>query len=198
MLVTAPMDAAHLVTVVSNAVRGGVNAVQLRDRTLSSQELPKRLAMLAPYLGGMPLIVNGDLVAAGSAASSGIHLPERQDGIELARLAIGEHRLIGRSVHSVEAAVAAWREGADYLIAGTVFASQSHAANEAAGLPFLREVCRAVPVPVLAIGGVTPENCGDCMSAGAAGIAVLSYILYSSDPLGAARRYLSGLRPITR
>ena len=97
--------------------------------------------------------------------------------------------MIGRSAHSIEAAIKAARIGADYLIAGTIFASHSHPAVAPAGLEFLRDVCAAVDIPVIAIGGITPVNAGDCIRAGAAGVAVMSPIMHADDPAGVARDY---------
>jgi thiazole tautomerase (transcriptional regulator TenI) len=93
----------------------------------------------------------------------------------------------------VDAARAAVDWGADYLVAGTVFASASHPGEPAAGLAFLAQVCAAVRVPVLAIGGVTPANLADCLRAGAAGVAVLSP-LQGADPRAVAAAYVAALR----
>jgi len=100
---------------------------------------------------------------------------------------------VGRSVHSVEAASEAAAQGADYLVAGTIFASQSHPDRSPAGLGFLRDVCAAVSLPILAIGGVTPQNLKLCLEIGAAGVAVLSPIMRATDPQAAAQTYRAAL-----
>jgi thiamine-phosphate diphosphorylase len=196
MLVTEPMDRTRLTDVVRAAVKGGVNAVQLRDKTLSPYELTLTAAVLKLYLRDTTLLVNGCPSAAKGAHASGVHLPEQAPGIPRARFIVGSESLVGRSVHTVESAVRAERQGADYLVAGTIFASQSHPGTEPAGLGFLREVCAAVRIPVIAIGGVTVENCADCLHAGASGVAVLSAILRAADPHVEAMRYRRNLDSI--
>jgi len=106
--------------------------------------------------------------------AAGVHLPESDLPVAGARSLLGRDRLVGRSVHSPEAAAAAAAEGADYLVFGPVFETESHAGRPAAGLEALREVCRAVSVPVLAIGGVDFDRGEECRRAGAAGFAAIS------------------------
>lgn len=193
MLVTEPMERARLIDIVCRAAAGGVNMVQVRDKTLPPEELAVTAALLKRRLPEIQVLVNSGPAAAQIGESDGIHLPEQGRTIAAARGLTGPRRLIGRSVHSAAAAQKAAAEGADYLIAGTIFASRSHPDIEPAGLEFLRAVCAAARVPVLAIGGITPENAADCLQAGAAGVAVLSAILYANDPEGAARRYRHSL-----
>ena len=92
-----------------------------------------------------------------------------------ARTLLGEQRLLGRSVHSVEAARRDAQEGADYLVFGPVFPTTSHPGRPALGLAALAEVAAAVPVPVLAIGGIDAETARACREAGAAGFAAIGY-----------------------
>jgi thiamine-phosphate diphosphorylase len=102
---------------------------------------------------------------------------------------MGEDAWIGRSVHSVAAAEGAAADGADYLIAGAIFATGSHPGAAPAGLGFLAEVAAAVGMPVVAIGGITPANAGDCLRAGARGVAVLSALMDAADPGAVAAAY---------
>ena len=94
--------------------------------------------------------------------------------------------LIGRSVHSVSGAVEAQSDGADFLIAGTIFPSPSHPYGPTQGVDFLRALCREVSVPILAIGGVTTQNVREVMEAGCSGVAVISAISEAEDPGAAA------------
>ena len=196
MLVTEPSP--RLPEIVAEAVAGGVDIVQWRDWETPLTELEAmademRLAVFCPHL----LVVNSDPdleEMAKRMGADGIHLPEE------GRLCVGGVRkslkkpmLVGQSIHSWVRAKSAAREGADYVIAGTIFASQSHPDMEPAGLDFLREVCAAVSIPVLAIGGVTPENAGNCLQAGAAGVAVLSPIMRADDPKTVAQAYRTAL-----
>jgi thiamine-phosphate diphosphorylase len=167
---------------VAAACAGGVGQVQLRDKAARRDDLraaARELAALAP------LVINGEAELAGELGV-GVHWPE-------GAWRVASVSLQGCSVHSVDAARAAVDWGADYLVAGTVFASASHPGEPAAGLAFLAQVCAAVRVPVLAIGGVTPANLADCLRAGAAGVAVLSP-LQGADPRAVAAAYVAALR----
>ncbi len=192
MLVTEPGE--RLVSVVTQAVDGGVDIVQWRDKRKSIGKRSRFLSDLGAVTKDRAiLITNGDWEANFRAGARHIHLPEQSAPVGVVRFRAGSGARIGKSVHSVAAAQQAERDGADYLVAGTIFASSSHPEIEPAGLDFLRQVCAAVAIPVLAIGGVTPENLGDCMEAGAAGVAVLSPIMRADDPRAVAQQYRAAL-----
>ena len=120
----------------------------------------------------VPVVISSrcDIVLATGAA--GVNLPERDISTRDARALLGQ-RLIGRSVHSVQGAVDAERDGADYVIFGPIWASESHLDSDPSGLAALAEVAREVRIPVLAIGGVTEERIAECHAAGAAGFAAI-------------------------
>ena len=100
---------------------------------------------------------------------------------------MGPDKLIGRSVHSVAGAAQAESDGADFLIAGTIFSTASHPNQPAQGVAFLYSLLRHVNLPVLAIGGVTAQNVGDIMATGVSGAAVITAISEAQDPGLAAR-----------
>ena len=135
------------------------------------------------------LLVNGEPEIARGIGADGVHLPETGYSVEAVRRLLGADALVGRSVHSVESARRAADEGADYLVAGTIFASGSHPDQPGAGLEYLRAVCAAVPLPVIAIGGITPQRVKECRAAGAAGVAVLSPVMRADDPRAAAQAF---------
>ncbi|MCH7812042.1 MAG: thiamine phosphate synthase [Chloroflexi bacterium] len=173
--------------VASQAVDGGANVVQLREKDLAGGELYELAITLRAVLRGRALfVVNDRADIALAAGADGVHLPERSIPIRAAREFVGESCLIGRSVHSVEAAVRAEQEGADYIVAGTVFATASKAGRTAAGTGLVREVADAVRVPVVAVGGITEGNIAEVVAAGASGVAVIGAIMDASDPCEAA------------
>jgi thiamine-phosphate diphosphorylase len=131
-------------------------------------------------------LVHSGYSAAASVDAEGVHLPESlAHEVEPIRDKwLGA--LISRSVHSLEAAVQAERDGADMLILGTVFPSPSHPGGPTIGLDGVRAVCDAVSIPVIGIGGITAQNAGDVIRAGASGIAVISAIFDADDPREAA------------
>lgn len=186
---------------IAAAVAAGVDWIQIREKDLSGKEC-SLLTREAVKLAASPLpgdaartsissktepreevssriLVNDRLDVALAAQAGGVHLGEKSLPPQEAQRLVKSLRrekdfLIGVSCHSLEAAKAAERGGADYLFFGPVFATPSKAAHGVPqGLKSLAEVCRAVAVPMLAIGGITLENAADCFSAGASGIAAI-------------------------
>jgi thiamine-phosphate pyrophosphorylase len=173
---------------VSEAVAGGVMMVQLRERDLPTGELLELAKRLRAVTRGKALLmINDRLDVTQASESDGVHLPENGLPVGIARWLLGRYALVGRSVHSVEAAVEAERAGADYVQVGTIFASPSHPEQEPAGVELIRAVRNAVAVPVIAVGGITAENAGQVIEAGAHGIAVISAILRADDRTAAAK-----------
>ena len=155
-----------------NAINKGATIVQLRAPDLTARELGREASSLVPK-ASVPVVVSSRCDIALAAGAAGVNLPERDISVAEARALLGQ-RLVGRSVHSIESAVAAEREGADYVIFGPVWPSRSHPEEKSQGVGALAEVARAVRVPVLAIGGVTSERVEDCAKAGAAGYAAIT------------------------
>jgi len=172
-----------LLVAVEDALSAGVDAVQLRERDLPAAELlPLARRLRAVTEGRALLLVNGPLEVALACNADGVHLPEAAPMVERPARPF----LVGRSVHSAEAARRAEAEGADYIVAGPVYETRSHAGVEPAGLALIEEIAAAVRVPVLAIGGITTERVEEVVRAGASGVAVISAVLAQPDPLAAA------------
>ena len=173
-----------LVAAVSEAVAGGVNAVQLREKDLSPAELlPLAIRLRAAIAGRAVFVVNGSLEVALAAGADGIHLPEA------ARMVQPPERpfIVGRSVHSRETAERAWAECSDYLIAGPIYETASHAGMAPCGRRLIEEIAGVVALPVLAVGGISAGRVEEVMQAGAGGVAVISAVLGARSPRDAAR-----------
>jgi thiamine-phosphate pyrophosphorylase len=155
-----------------NAIKKGATMVQLRSPHLTARELEREANALVPK-ASVPVVVSSRCDVALAAGAAGVNLPERDISVAEARTLMGQ-RLVGRSVHSIESAVAAERQGADFVIFGPVWPSPSHPEDESQGIRALAEVARAVRVPVLAIGGITTERAEECAKAGAAGYAAIT------------------------
>ena len=138
---------------------------------------------------GDQTLLNGTLEEAESFGCAGAHYPEA-----LLPAKLGDHpeMLAGASVHSVAARLAAEKAGVDYVIAGSVFAPSSKP-GEGRGLEWLATMTRDSSVPVIAIGGITPQNVRDCLAAGAHGVAVLGGIFRADDPGAAVAAYRAAL-----
>jgi len=162
--------------------------VQLRETDLPGRDLLDLAVSLRAAIGDRAtLLVNDRADVALAARADGVHLPERGLPVAAVRDVVGEGCLIGRSVHSVEAAVRGEQEGADFVQAGTIFETASKPGAPAAGLALVRDVVGAVSIPVLAIGGITADNACEVIEAGAGGVAVIGAIMDADDPLRAAR-----------
>jgi thiamine-phosphate pyrophosphorylase len=169
-----------LLEAIRSAAAAGVDWIQIREKDLEARSLAAlvRQVMDATRATSTRILVNDRLDVALAAGAAGVHLGEAS--LPVARVAewrrsVGrtEFRL-GVSCHSIDAARAAERGGADYLFFGPVFSTPSKATFGAPqGIERLREVCAAVRIPVLAIGGVDLENAASCMEAGAAGLAAI-------------------------
>jgi thiamine-phosphate pyrophosphorylase len=162
--------------VVANATEGvhaarHATIVQLRSPGMSGRELETHATELVAA-SPVPIIVSSRCDIALAAGAAGVNLPERDIATHDARLLLGQ-RLIGRSVHSLQGAIKAERDGADFVIFGPVWASASHADSNPTGVEALADVARVVRIPVLAIGGVTEERIAECHAAGAAGFAAI-------------------------
>jgi thiamine-phosphate pyrophosphorylase len=153
------------------AIDRGATILQLRAPELSARALEDQARELVA-VSTVPVLVSARCDIALACRAAGVNMPERDLGVADARRLLGD-RIVGRSVHSVEAARVAEREGADYVVFGPVWASPTHSQSAAQGLDALTAVVRAVRLPVLAIGGLTPERARACIEAGAGGYAAI-------------------------
>ncbi len=190
-LVTEPRrDPSELIRLVSLALDGGVDWVQLRNKSASAAAMHAdggQLLQIAKDYRAY-LAINDRLDVALALPADGVHLAAQSLPVHAAvRLAAGRV-LIGRSVHGLDEAINAASQGADYLTFGHVFPTTSHPGLPPRGLKELREIVEAVDVSVLAIGGITADNLDSVLETGCAGIAVISAILADPEPDRAARR----------
>ena len=179
---------------IEAAANAGVDWIQLREKDLSAVRLAG-LATEAIRLaaGFTATLINDRLDVACAVKAAGVHLGEQSLPVSEAKRLVterfpGRSFLVGASVHSLEAARKAERDGASYLIFGPVFATPSKAAFGAPhGLESLRKVCTQLTIPVLAIGGITPENIRECLDTGASGIAAIRLFQEAKDLPGVVR-----------
>ena len=172
---------------VAAAVAGGVDLVQLREKDLPGGPLLELAAALQERIGNRALLlVNERVDVAVALPAAGVQLGEAALPVAAARRLLGADALIGRSVHSLEGTKAAAAAGADFLVAGTMYASRSHPGEPPAGPALIRQIAAVTTAPVIGIGGIATANVGTVMQAGAAGIAVITGILAAPDPERAA------------
>lgn len=154
-------------------LRAGARAtiLQLRAPGLTAAQLEREANELIAR-SPVPVLISSRVDVAVACGAAGVNLPERDLTTADARKLLGD-RLLGRSVHSVDAAIQAQTEGADYVIFGPVWESASHPDVAPVGLESLQRVAKAIHVPVIAIGGLTGERIEECHRAGAAGYAAI-------------------------
>lgn len=178
--------------VVAQSAAGGVNMVQLREKDMPAGELFDLCQRVRVITSGKALLIVNDRVDVAIACEAdGVQLGEDALTVTAARQIAGDKLIIGRSVHSLEGAIEAQKAGADFLIAGTIFPSQSHPGSVPAGLQFLRALQQKIMIPCLAIGGVTRDNLASVVEAGAWGAAIVGAIGTSPRPKDAAKELRS-------
>jgi len=184
----------NLCAAVEGALRGGVRAVQLREKDLSGRELHELACRLRELTSryGAKLILNERLDIALAVGADGVHLGENSIPLRQARKVAGEGLLIGVSCHDREKALAAQDNGADFITFSPIFFTPSKAPyGEPVGTERLAEVCRLLRVPVFALGGIKREKVRTVLGHGAHGIALISAILAAGDPEQAAREMMA-------
>jgi len=184
----------RLAEVVAATVAGGATMVQLREKDLPAGELYALGRQLRPLATGRcALVVNDRLDVALACRADGVQLGATALPLAEARRLGGPALLLGRSVHSVAEAIAAEREGADFLILGTIYATRSHPGQAPAGPGLVASVRAAVRLPIIAIGGIDRSNLAEVMAAGADGVAVISALLAAPDPRASAASLAAAL-----
>ena len=179
-------------TIVEQALEGGVDAVQIREKHHGAREQLAVANAVRERLqaAGVPLIINDRIDVAAAVGADGVHLGDDDLPVAVAREQLGETALIGRSVSTVKAARAAEAAGADYLGVGAVYATSSKDVSEpeqAIGVDVVEAIADAVDIPLVAIGGVTADNADEAVAAGADGVAVITAITQADDPAAATR-----------
>ncbi|MBE6909757.1 MAG: thiamine phosphate synthase [Ruminococcaceae bacterium] len=181
---------------VEAALRGGATCVQLREKELDRAAFLREARELKPVCAryGVPLIINDDVALAIECGADGVHVGQDDTDAAETRRRIGPDMLLGVSAHTVEEALRAERDGADYLGVGAVFPTGTK--KDAGVLPFetLRDICAAVSIPVVAIGGVSLDNLGALAGSGIDGVAVVSAIFAAPDAEAAARALRAAVR----
>ncbi len=167
--------------------------VQLREKDMPGGRLLELAHKLRDVTAGRALfIVNERVDVALASEADGVQLGEDAMPVEVARK-LAPHAVIGRSVHDPQGAAEADRAGADFLVAGTIYKSPSHERGAEAGPELIRDITSVSGLPTLGIGGVMVENAGEVISAGAAGVAVISAVLAAERPEKAAKELMTAM-----
>jgi thiamine-phosphate diphosphorylase len=171
-------------------VRGGATHVVVRRPGDTPAEIFQMAARLSPSTRegeGWRMLVHDRIDIALATQAHGALLPGHGIPIGPARDLSGRERMLGMSVHNLESARAAERHGVDFVLFGNVFKTESHPGKPGAGVEELARVATNTGIPVIAIGGITPERVDDVLAAGACGVAVIRAVSRADDPEAAAR-----------
>lgn len=175
---------------VEAAIKGGATIIQLREKKMPEEEFlqeARELKMLCNAYK-IPFIINDNISVALAMDADGVHLGQGDMELKQAREILGPDKIIGVSAHNVEEAVQAEKNGADYLGAGAVFSTASKADVTSLSMESLKEICEAVSIPVVAIGGISEENMDQLKGTGISGVAVISALFAQADVCQAATR----------
>jgi thiamine-phosphate pyrophosphorylase len=170
-------------------LRGGIRAIQLREKDLSSRDLLCHATDLIPLTrsAGAVLLINDRIDVALAVGADGVHLRTDSLPTRVVRRVLGPRKLIGVSAHSLADVRRAAEEGADFVTFGPVFATPSKARyGLPLGLDALAEACRRSPIPVYALGGMKGDRIASALAAGAWGVAMISAIMSKRDVCSAA------------
>ena len=178
---------------VEEAIRGGATFIQLREKELDQEHFLEEAKELKELCGryGVPFVVNDNVEIAKEIGADGVHVGQSDMEAMDVRAILGPEAIIGVSAQTVEQALLAEKHGADYLGVGAVCPTGSKADAVEVNHETLREICRAVKIPVIAIGGISPENVMELKGTGICGIAVISAIFAQKDIREAAGRLRS-------
>lgn len=179
------------------AIAGGADTIQLRQKSGSTKEMIAAAREIKELCGeaDVPFIVNDRIDVALASHADGVHLGQDDFPIDLARKLMGRDAIIGGSAVSLKDAQKCLAEGADYIGFGPVYPTSSKPdAASPSGIPLMKEVVKAVSIPIIAIGGIDEENAREVLQAGAYGIAVISAVCCQVDPTGATHRLCQAMR----
>ena len=172
-----------LYSVVKESLEGGVTFLQLREKELDEEHFLEEARELQKLCREyqVPFVINDNVDIAAAINADGVHVGQSDMEAGDVRAKLGPDKIIGVTAKTVEQAVLAQERGADYLGVGAVFHTDSKADAKEISFDTLKDICRAVSIPVIAIGGITEENVRELAGSGICGIAVISAIYAQSD-----------------
>jgi len=190
---TQALEGRSHIEVANQVIRGGAKTIQLRDKLRSKKELlfiAQQLRKLCTEHNVL-FIMNDYLDLALAADADGVHLGQNDLPLPVARKLLPMDKILGSSVTTLDQAIAAESEGADYIAVGSIYPTPSKETAKVIGLEILRQIRQAVTLPLVAIGGITKDNAAEVMAAGADSVAVISAIAQAKAPEEAARQIVT-------
>ncbi|TDL89881.1 thiamine phosphate synthase [Vibrio vulnificus] len=186
----------ELTKIIAESVSGGVSIVQLREKNNSSLSFYKKASALKQLLNelSIPLIINDRVDIALAVGADGIHIGQDDLPLPVVKKMVPEDMIVGVSVSTLEEALEAERNGADYIGVGSVFPTKTKQDATLMALEDLGEICRSVSIPAVAIGGITADNISALSDSGLSGTAVVSAIMNADNPKTASESLLKTIK----
>ena len=168
---------------VESALKGGVTCVQLREKELPEEYFLAEAMEISELCRryGIPFFINDNVDIALACHADGIHVGQEDLDAAQVRQRVGVGMMIGVSVHCVEEALEAVKQGTDYLGVGAMFATSTKTDVDVLPMETLRDICAAVDIPVVAIGGISRDNISQLSNTGVDGVALVSAIFAADD-----------------
>lgn len=183
---------------VEDALRGGITLLQLREKNKTTREYidlaEKVHALTVKY--NVPLIIDDRIDVAMAVGAEGVHLGQSDMPVATARKILGDDIIIGATTKTVPQALEAYEQGADYLGVGAIYPTTTKVKTVLTSVETLADICRAVPIPVNAIGGLNKDNIDVLKDADIAGICVVSAIMKADSPYDATIELIEAAKEI--
>lgn len=178
-----------LARIAAQAIRGGADAIQLRDKTGPVRQVIEQaerlLAVTRP--AAVPLIINDRIDVAAASGADGVHVGQNDLPVSAARQILGPNRIIGKSTHTLPQALEADREGVEYLAVGPIYPTPTKPGYPSVGPVLIGQVRAKVHTPLVVIGGIEAGTLPEVLQAGATCVAVVRAVCGADDPEDAAR-----------
>lgn len=177
-----------LLHAVDQACAGGATLIQLREKDAGGRDylaLAQQVKQVTDRWN-VPLIIDDRVDVAIACDAAGVHVGASDLPVAVCRKLLGPDKIVGATAKTVEAAQAAYADGADYLGTGAIYPTTTHVTTKLTPVSTLDEICRAIPIPVVAIGGLHADNMDVLKNSPIAGIAVVSAVMKAEDPSAAA------------
>jgi thiamine-phosphate pyrophosphorylase len=183
------VDAPEVERVAGQMIEGGVDLIQLRAKRQAPDEISRIAAGLRALTRnrGIPLIINDHVAIAREVEADGVHVGQEDPPVAEVRRLVGEKAVVGKSTHSLDQAIRAFYEGADYIGFGPLFATPTKPDYPPIGLAEIEKVHEAVRIPIFCIGGIKLDNLPKVIEAGAQRVVIVSGLLQATDIAGYAR-----------
>ena len=180
----------EFLAIIEEAIKGGTSIVQLREKTASTKDFYE-LALKVKEITSrhdVPLLINDRIDIALAIDSEGVHIGQDDMPADIARAIIGDEKILGVSASTVDEAVKAQKDGADYIGSGAVFPTSTKDDADSVSKDELKEIVNSIDIPVVAIGGITLENAQELKDTGISGFSVVSAIMSAKDPQEASEK----------